>query len=171
MTTALLRDAFAHNAWATLRVLDACSQLTPEQLATTAPGTYGSILETLQHFVGSDAYYVSVINGGPIRVIEDEDKEYDLPALRALAEETQAAWSALLETDLDPDRDVIRYRDDGSESHASLGIRLAQALQHGTDHRSQIATALTTIGIEPPEIDVWEFARSEGRLWETEPTS
>ena len=39
-----------------------------------------------------------------------------------------------------------------------MGIRLAQALHHGTDHRSQICTALTTLGVEPPEIDVWAFA-------------
>lgn len=167
MTKSPLADAFGHNAWATLRVIDACAQLTSDQLATTVHGTYGSILETLRHVVGSDAYYVSVINGGPIKDIEEE--ELDLAALRALAEETREAWTALLETDLDPDRDVVRHRDDGSESHAPLSIRLAQALQHGTDHRSQVATALTTLGIEPPEIDVWEFGRTDGRVWATEP--
>jgi uncharacterized damage-inducible protein DinB len=75
-------------------------------------------------------------------------------------------WSALLEEDLDPDTVVIRYRDDGTESHAPMGIRLAQALHHGTDHRSQICTALTTLGIEPPAIDVWDFADKDGRLAE-----
>jgi uncharacterized damage-inducible protein DinB len=43
--------------------------------------------------------------------------------------------------------------DDGSGSHAPIGIRLAQVVQHGTDHRSQICTALTTLGVEPPEIN------------------
>jgi uncharacterized damage-inducible protein DinB len=52
-----------------------------------------------------------------------------------------------------------------------MGVRLAQALHHGTDHRSQICTALTTIGIEPPEIDVWAFAAAEGRLSEVQRTS
>jgi uncharacterized damage-inducible protein DinB len=52
----------------------------------------------------------------------------------------------------------IRRRDDGSESHATAGIRLAQAIHHGTDHRSQVCTALTTLGIEPPAIDVWDYA-------------
>jgi len=46
------------------------------------------------------------------------------------------------------------------------GIRLAQALHHGTDHRSQICTALTTIGVEPPAIDVWDLAEAQGRLAE-----
>jgi uncharacterized damage-inducible protein DinB len=37
-------------------------------------------------------------------------------------------------------------------------VRLAQVVHHGTDHRSQIATALTTLGVTPPEMDVWEWA-------------
>ena len=33
MTTSLLGDAFAHHAWATERLIDACAALAPEQLA------------------------------------------------------------------------------------------------------------------------------------------
>ena len=52
-----------------------------------------------------------------------------------------------------------------------MGIRLAQAIHHGTDHRSQICTALTSLGIEPPSIDAWDFAQQDGRLGETPPTA
>jgi uncharacterized damage-inducible protein DinB len=52
-----------------------------------------------------------------------------------------------------------------------MGIRLAQALHHGTDHRSQICTALTSLGLEAPAIDVWDFAETQGRLLEVPPTS
>jgi uncharacterized damage-inducible protein DinB len=72
--------------------------------------------------------------------------------------------------DLDPERPVTRLRDDGSTSTAPLGVRLAQVLHHGTDHRSQVCTALTSLGIEPPLIDVWDYAESQGRLVETPPT-
>jgi uncharacterized damage-inducible protein DinB len=70
----------------------------------------------------------------------------------------------LLETDLDGDATITRLRDDGTKSHAPLGVRLTQATQHGTDHRSQIATALTSLGVEPPDIDVWAYANSQGRI-------
>ena len=66
---------------------------------------------------------------------------------------------------------VVRHRDDGSTSSAPLGVRLAQVIHHGTDHRSQICTDLTAIGVTPPEIDVWDYADSEGRLSETPPTA
>ena len=128
MTRPILSDAFAHHVWATQRLIDTCIGLTPEQLATFEPGTYGTIIETMRHLVGGDASYLFVLSGG-------------------------------------------RYPDDGSEAHAPLGIRLAQVVHHGTDHRSQICTALTTLGIEPPLIDAWDFAESEGRFSETPPTA
>ena len=80
-----------------------------------------------------------------------------------------AAWSALLAEDPDPDHVVVGRHKDGSETHAPMGIRLAQALHHGTDHRSQICTALTTLGVEPPLIDVWDFGWEDGRVVEIEP--
>ena len=45
--TALLRDPFGHHVWATLALIDACAPLTSEQFATTVPGTYGSIINTI----------------------------------------------------------------------------------------------------------------------------
>jgi uncharacterized damage-inducible protein DinB len=44
-------------------------------------------------------------------------------------------------------------------------------LHHGTDHRSQICTALTSLGAEPPSIDVWDFGVEVGRVVEVHPSS
>ena len=169
MTTSLMGDAFAHHVWATLKVIDECLALSPEQLQTAVPGTYGSILDTMRHTVGADSSYLYVVTGGRVPLI-DED-HMDLPELRATMEGYGAAWSELLADALDPDAVLERHRDDGSETHAPLSIRLAQALHHGTDHRSQICTALTTLGVEPPAIDVWDFGWQDGRVVEISPTS
>ena len=48
MTTSLLGDAFADHLWTTERLIDEWVALTPEQLETPAPGTYGSIIDTLR---------------------------------------------------------------------------------------------------------------------------
>jgi hypothetical protein len=61
-----LDDAFAHHVWATNKVIDACAELSPEQLATPMPGTYGSVLDTVRHTVGADAWYLFVITGGRV---------------------------------------------------------------------------------------------------------
>jgi uncharacterized damage-inducible protein DinB len=65
---------------------------------------------------------------------------------------------------------VVRRRDVGSTTQAPMSIRLAQALHHGTDHRSQICTALTSIGIEPPFIDVWDYGVQAGTVRADPPT-
>ena len=169
MSTSVMGDAFAHHVWATLRVIDECLKLTPEQLETAVPGTYGSILDTMRHTVGADSSYLFVLSGGLTPLIDEDHME--LPELRSVMESYGTAWSEVLRDDLDPDAVLERHRDDGSETHAPLSIRLAQALHHGTDHRSQICTALTTLGVEPPAIDVWDFGWQDGRVVEIPPTA
>lgn len=169
MSKTVLEDAFGHHVWATVRLIDACLALTPEQLETTVPGTYGSILATMRHTVGADCSYARLLSGGRVQHI-DEDA-LGLPELRAAMERNGPIWAALVVGDLDPNETIMRERDDGSTSTAPLGIRYAQVIHHGTDHRSQICTALTSLGIEPPLIDVWDYADSQGRLAETPPTS
>lgn len=169
MTTSPLDDAFAHHVWATLRVLDACSELDAEQLQTEVVGTYGPIIDTLRHIVGADAAYLSLLSEG--RVPNIDESAMTIAELRAVMERHGPVWRSFLASSPDPEVTVVRYRDDGSESHAPMGIRIAQVVHHGSDHRSQVCTALTTLGIEPPAIDVWDFGETEGRLAEIPPTT
>ena len=63
MSRSLLEDAFGHHVWAAVRLIDVCLSLSPEQLETVVPGTYGSILQTQRHVVGSDSWYLFTLNG------------------------------------------------------------------------------------------------------------
>ena len=168
MSRPILADAFDHHVWATLRVIDACLELTDEQLATTVPGTYGSILETMRHLVGADVGYLTLLSDGRVTMVDEE--ALSIGDLRPVMEANGPVWADVVAAATDPDLSVTRHREDGSTSTAPLGVRLAQVVHHGTDHRSQVCTALTSLGITPPEIDVWDFAWSQGRLSETEPT-
>ena len=170
MTRSPLADAFEHHAWATLLLMDACRDLSDEQLAATAPGTFGSIIDTLRHLVGGDSSYLWVLAGGP-EPVDAEEERLDLAALRTEMERNGPRWAEYLRGDIDPARIVVRHRDDGSETRTPLGIRLAQVVHHGTDHRSHIATILTTLGIEPPAMDVWDYALASGRMVDTAPAS
>jgi len=168
MPTSLLADAFGHHVWATIRLVDACAVLDDAQLATVVPGTYGSIIDTIRHLVGGDVFYLDVLRGGEPEPFNEAAS--DIPTLRGVMEAHGGVWQALVDGDLDPTSDVIEYEDSGYETHAPLGIRLAQALYHGTDHRSQVCTALTALGIEPPAIEPWDFARLDDRMFTAEST-
>ncbi len=158
--TSLLHDSFAHHAWATERLIEACAALTPDQLATPVPGTYGSISGTLGHLVASDAWYLSFF---PVESAAfDDEASPTLDDMRAAQARNAAAWTTLLAGAVDPDEEIAE-QDGEWELHSTVGVRLAQAIHHGTDHRSQVCTALTALGIEPPAIDVWAYARASGR--------
>jgi uncharacterized damage-inducible protein DinB len=164
-----MEDAFGHHVWATVRLIDTCLALSPPQLETTVPGTYGSILGTMRHLVGADAWYLFDMTGEPDFRIDEE--RMDLRDLRAVMESNVDAWSRLLSGSPDPDLFLTETDEgDGSNIRATMGIRLAQAVHHGTDHRSQICTALTNLGVEPPAIDVWDFGEQNGRVVEIPPT-
>lgn len=60
---------------ATLRLLDACDVLAPEQLQSRAPGTYGSILETMRHLLGSDSWCLFYVNGDRAHRIDEDQMD------------------------------------------------------------------------------------------------
>jgi uncharacterized damage-inducible protein DinB len=168
VTGTLMEEAFRHHVWATLRLIDACLELSPEQLETSVPGTYGSILDTMRHLVGADSWYLYDLTGDPERRIDDG--RMDLRELRAAMDADGDAWSRLLADGPDAARVVTEVDEtDGFERDATIGVRLAQALHHGTDHRSQICTALTSIGLEPPAIDVWSYGVAVGAIVDRPP--
>ena len=161
MTTSLLSDAFRHHIWATERVLDVCASLSPAQLETPVPGTYGSIIDTLRHIVQADSFYLTIFTDGRVELI-DKDAGLGVDELRSRFSAYGPEYEALLAGDPDPDADVVELGDDG-EFHSKMGLRLAQVVHHGSDHRSQICTALTSLGVVPPEIDLWAYGDATGR--------
>lgn len=160
MTATLLDDAFAHHIWATERLIDACEALTPEQLRTPAPGTYGAIIDTLRHLVSTDGWYLTFFRDWTNLV--EEDADVTLAEMRSAIATNGGVWKELLAAGPDPEQDVVEHGD-GWDFHSPVGFRLAQAIQHGTDHRSQVCTALTSLGVEPPPIDVWAYGEATKR--------
>ncbi len=169
MSTSLLEAAFAHHVWATSRLIDTCLDLSVEKLETSVPGTRGPMLETLRHIVLNDTFDLFVLSGDGAFDIDD-DEDMTLSEARATMERNGAGWAAYISRALDPD-EVVHEVDtsDGFQRWAPVGFRLAGALDHGTDHRSQICTALTSLGVEPPRIDVFDFGSATGRIVEKMP--
>src|SRR6478735_11819166 len=165
MSDSLLEAAFTHHVWATSRVIDACLDLSVEELETNVLGTRGPMLETLRHVVLSDAEELFFLTGN---VAFDIDEEHvSLAEARVIMERNGSGWAEYISRSPDPDALVLEVdRTDGYQRWAPVGFRLAQALHHGTDHRSQVCTALTTLGVEPPAIDVYHFGLDTRRIVE-----
>ena len=160
MTASLLDDAMAHHIWATESLIDLCADLPAEALSVPTPGAYGSILDTLRHLVRSDCFFLTFFREGPPRIEEDADP--DLAELRSVITANGTDWMALLARDPDGGADTLE-QGDGWTFIAPTGLRLAQVVHHGTDHRSQVFTALSALGAEPPEMDLWAYGEATGR--------
>lgn len=162
----MLREGLRHHCWATERLLDRCDSLSDEELTRHIPAIYGSTLDTVRHLVDADNWYLFCISGGDLGDGDLDGDAMSLAELRTVAAANALGWETIVERDLDPDADVVITREDGRTTHATVGIRLAQVLHHGSDHRSQICTALTLLGHEPPEFDVWAYGETVGLVGE-----
>jgi uncharacterized damage-inducible protein DinB len=158
-----LIDAFRHNAWAMRELVRVCRDLDEAELQRTTPGTYGSIIATLWHTVKSEAGYC--------RRLTDEDPAWDwraetAPSLDELTQridDNAARWERFLTTPFDAERTFVVPWKDGQDYDVPAGVFLAQALHHGNEHRAQICTVLSSIGVTPPELGVWDFAEATRR--------
>ena len=126
------------------------------------PGTYGSIIDTLRHIVQADSFYLTIFTDGRVELIDKEAK-LGVADLRSRFSAYGAEYEKLLASDPDPDADVVERDDEGAEFHSKLGLRLAQVVHHGSDHRSQVCTALTSLEVTPPDIDLWAYGEVTGR--------
>ena len=153
MTTGL-SDLFKHNLWANLRLLDACAQLSDAQLDATTIGTFGSIRETLLHLFASEEGYARHFTGtSPLPRLKEITTFPGFEELRRRAELPGKALIAIAEQ---RDLDEIFYLDEGTYVAPAI-IVVIQAINHATDHRSQIATLLSLQDITPPELDGWDY--------------
>jgi uncharacterized damage-inducible protein DinB len=154
----LMTEFIRQNEWANHTLIDACRDLTDEQLDTHVPGTYGSIRQTWHHIVGAEGGYATQLGNEPAGRLRRDDP---LPGWDELKEKASEAAAALTKV-IEPADRMIHFDRDDEDVEAT--VILIQVFQHGTDHRSQICTTLTTLGIEPPEIDSWSWGFANGKL-------
>ena len=162
-----LLDPFRHNAWATRELIGICRELSPEQLDATAPGAYGSVVRTLHHLISSESYYRMLLTGEP-RKWRSSDETPPHEELARRADEMAAFWEGFLAEPFDPERIVTDEDEDGFHE-IRAGMVMAQVLNHGTDHRTQVLTILTQLGVEHPYLDGWDYGAAAGRVTTTPP--
>lgn len=152
--TSLLAKLFEHNHWANLRAIAACADLDDARLDATVPGTAGSIRDTLMHIAGAEQRYVMRLSGRQ-PTYGERDGWPGAETLRRALDESGRALIDLAER-ADPD-EVLRGEYQGNPYELPVAIVYAQAINHATEHRSQIATILTQQGVEPPDFSSWAW--------------
>jgi uncharacterized damage-inducible protein DinB len=156
-----LARLFELNVWANEQLVRVCLTLTDEQLdAEPTSATYGSIRQTLLHLASSQEDYLQQLT----LPLEARLNPITL-TFEAVASSLQKSGSGLLA--LARDSSGI---DNMTQIRSSDGygvepwVLLAQAINHADEHREQIKSMLTALGIIPPRIDGWRYGASVGAL-------
>jgi len=150
-----LTTLYSHHLWANLSLFVRCASLTPEQLNATIASAYGSIIVTMQHIVTSEQSYFSRISTG-----QDYRRPANLPpmTMNEMMESLRKTGAGLIEwaPKVQPD-DTVVVDWEGTPRDVPKTILLTQVINHATEHREQIKAILTQIGIEPPDLQGWEY--------------
>ncbi|MDL1944992.1 hypothetical protein FBQ99_21960 [Chloroflexi bacterium CFX2] len=153
MTENILARLFEHNNWANQKIMEVCSALTDDQLdAPPQSATEGSIRSTLTHLVSAQHGYLRLLT-----IPLEERKDRVTLQFDELQESLKSSGERLLELARDESKlptTRLRTRDD---YRVEPWVVMIQIINHATEHREQIKSMLTALGIEPPSIDGWDY--------------
>lgn len=150
-----LTTLFCHNVWANLALHNICAKLTDEQLDSTLNGTFGSIRETFRHIARAERAYLSRVSTGKLYSGPKDAPPMTIAEIGEslrLSGEGFVKWAIKVEAD-----DTVELDWKGEPRDVPKTILLTQAINHATEHRSQIMTILTQLDIQPPDLDSWTY--------------
>jgi len=153
MNESLLVRLFEHNNWANLRVIQACAALTDEQLdAEPQSATFTSIRLTLLHLVAAQQGYLSLLT-----VPAGARADVSL-AFAELQQSASLSGEGLLSLARGESRTPLETPLDTADGYVvEPWVVVVQAINHATEHREQIKSMLTALGVTPPEVDGWTY--------------
>jgi uncharacterized damage-inducible protein DinB len=151
----ILVELIRYNNWANAQVLAACEKLSAEQLAASAPGAYGSIQRTLGHLIAAEADYVGRLTGSRF---EPPFRWEDEPSLADISAFAVAVAGALLDAiQRTPPTHIVHEEENGFTIDYQARLLFIQVINHGIEHRTNVTTILSGLGIATPEVDGWGY--------------
>jgi uncharacterized damage-inducible protein DinB len=150
---------YDYNYWANAKILDAAEQVSNEELFAPTQDSHGSLHGTLVHTVSAEWMWRTRWQGtSPKAILRNEDFP-SLAAIRARWKEEEQQMRAFLASLSEEDvHRVVQYTNlRGQTYSAPLWQMMAHLVNHGTQHRSEAATILSTLGHSPGDIDLLVF--------------
>jgi len=151
----LVLNLFRHHRWANATLIDALGALPPEDLQRRAPGGFGTIHETLYHYVMNESRFIDALNS---RDTSFGEMPSELPAcqdLRAIAETN--AQELLRMAAMLTEADRVEGNMQGRRYDLPAYVPLFQCYLHAAEHRTNITTILATYDLPAPNVDFWGY--------------
>ncbi len=156
----ILIKLFEHNNWANLRMIQACSALSDEQLdAEPHSATKGTIRRTLSHLVTSQRGYLALLT---LPVEARPNTSLTFPELQESALSSGESLLALIRDNSSKFPKGQLQTTDGF--FVGPWVVMVQIINHATEHREQINSMLTALGVTPPDLDGWSYGEATNAL-------
>lgn len=163
MNTKDIQLLYKYNSWANTRILTAASNVTNEQFISSALHPHNDLRQTLTHILFAEWLWRNRWMGQPQTTpfLEEE-----FPTFKAL----QARWAveekalnefvaALTDEKLNS---AFQYKTTKGVAYENILWQImVHVVNHGTQHRGEVAAILTELGHSPGDIDLVIFLREQ----------
>ena len=154
-----IQDLFEYTNWANCKILDAVSQLTPEQFLKDLHSSHRSVRDTLSHILAAEWIWLERWKGTSPKALLDPAEfptaESVRRKLRQVETERAEFITGLTEESL---AQPITYTNTKGEQWTyQLGQMLQHVANHSNYHRGQVTTMLRQLGVEPAPVDLLVF--------------
>ncbi len=160
MTENFLEKLFEHDNWANLRIIEACSALSDEQLDVEPQSvTKGSIRGTLAHLVAAQHGYLSLLT------LPVDARHRISPSFAELQESVRISGEGLLALVRGKSGNDLNTRLQTTDGYfVEPWVVMVQIINHATEHREQICSMLSALGVTPPGLDGWAYGEATNAL-------
>ncbi|MBK9169960.1 MAG: DinB family protein [Bryobacterales bacterium] len=156
----VLRTHIDFTSWASARLVEAASKLTPEELTRDFGTANKSVLETLFHVYAADRIWLARV--------EDVKRPFIEEGEPVTLEVLQTQWPALLDRWKSWAASLTEEQAAGGLDHTDLQGRhwntpvwqvVLHVVNHATHHRGQAMGFLRAMGHTPPPLDLIRYYR------------
>jgi uncharacterized damage-inducible protein DinB len=142
-----------------MQIIQACYALSDEQLdAEPQSATQGSIRSTLTHLVSAQRGYLALLTL-PIEARPTTPLVFG--ELRESASKSGEGLLALLRDESKFPKTRLQTRDG---FYVEPWVVMVQIINHATEHREQIKSMLSALGMSAPNIDGWDYGEVTNAL-------
>jgi uncharacterized damage-inducible protein DinB len=154
---------YKYNSWANKRILDTAANVTQEQFLAPASYPHGGLRGTLTHALFAEwVWRVRWQGESPTQRLKPEDFP-TFESLRTRWMEDEKLLLAFVH-DVTDERlnDNFDYKNlQGEPFQRILWHAMAHVVNHGTQHRSEVAALLTDMGHSPGDLDLIYFVSEQ----------
>ena len=159
ISSAAVRDLLLYTLWADRTMLSAVRAVSPGDLTRDAGVSFGSLLGTMVHMLGSQKVWLARFAG---QTLDHRPRLEDFPDLLSwihaweeMAAGVEAFVASLTDEHLD---DAISWTSsEGEPRTAPLWQPVLHMVNHSTYHRGQVASLLRQLGHKPPTTDLIDY--------------